>query len=99
MVCESVWAMKQGGGRHLQADSQSLPDADLPRFFVEEEMQDDKNLKPCPFCGGEKLRITESMSNDEDDSMKTVACDTCWSYGPIGVGDRGAAVMWNARHE
>lgn len=52
-------------------------------------------LKPCPFCGGSNLRVTDSCGYLE----MSVECADCDASGPYGwPDDRESAVeQWNKR--
>jgi Lar family restriction alleviation protein len=59
------------------------------------------DLKPCPHCGGEKLRIDDSGVDDyganEKPASYWVVCLACFAAGGPG-GTRGeAAENWNRR--
>lgn len=53
---------------------------------------DDKELKPCPFCGGTKIKI---------DSIPNVAqfyrCEKCKARGPYWTTGENADKKWNTR--
>lgn len=46
-------------------------------------------LKPCPFCGSDRLRIFPSF----------VVCDKCAAMGPDRTGERSGIELWNTRAE
>ena len=57
-------------------------------------------LKPCPFCGGTKLKIDSKKSNNTkwEDGIRyshhvvTVRCNRCFTRGPVaGVFLRGTS--------
>lgn len=53
-----------------------------------------KELKPCPFCGGEDISVSE------DTSMGAwAACAACGSLGPTRQTEEEAAEAWNHRYE
>jgi Lar family restriction alleviation protein len=59
-------------------------------------MSDDKELKPCPFCGGEDLDIV-SLAVVMDRDWWTVDCNDCAISGPMGLGEEKAIKSWNTR--
>ena len=48
-------------------------------------------LKPCPFCGGEKLRHLTSWGNP------VVVCKSCHVEGPVADTKKFANKAWNKR--
>lgn len=49
-------------------------------------------LKPCPFCGSDKL------SNAINGCFEpSIACDNCGAYGPNDISKEDAVRMWNLR--
>jgi Lar family restriction alleviation protein len=79
----------------------------MPRLFnvgnhtgVQEEMKN-LDLKPCPHCGGEKLRIDDSgvfeYSTEEKPASYWVACLACFATGGPGGSRKEAAEKWNKR--
>lgn len=49
-------------------------------------------LKPCPFCGGEKLQVVSVYGEDF-----YVDCLTCTTCGPSGGTHNEAQELWNRR--
>lgn len=58
---------------------------------------DGYELKPCPFCGGEKLAFS---SDGFRKPVYFVICMNigCMMNGPLGNDPSGAADKWNERH-
>ena len=48
-------------------------------------------LKPCPFCGGERVSFVDAVSGS------FVRCATCGSESKLGTTIREAADAWNMR--
>lgn len=46
------------------------------------------DLKPCPFCGCEELRIGV---------LEYIWCPECGGAGPMGTSDEEAREKWNGR--
>ena len=53
-------------------------------------------LKPCPFCGSNKVSLNHCGL---EKGVVFVMCDVCCSFGPNGVHDEDAAKKWNRRAE
>lgn len=53
----------------------------------------DEKPAPCPFCGGEDIRVYE-YNNDPDAFCQ---CRDCSSDGPYGSGREAAIAAWNRR--
>jgi len=62
-----------------------------------------EELKPCPFCGNETIRIWSGMDNEDKRSTYRVSCSYCGSSGPyfkINTSDWGleeVKTAWNTR--
>jgi Lar family restriction alleviation protein len=58
-------------------------------------------LKPCPHCGGEKVRIDDSgvFINDAREKPESywVVCLSCFASGGPGGTRKEAAENWNRR--
>lgn len=52
----------------------------------------DRELLPCPFCGGDDAAIIQSGYG-----CFTGACMGCQAVGPYGDTREAAAVEWNSR--
>lgn len=50
-------------------------------------------LKPCPFCGCEKITLERSCSND----CLWMECWECSTEGPVGSSSKEAKKIWNTR--
>ena len=50
-------------------------------------------LKPCPFCGGRDLRLSE------EEGPAYVICDSCETEGPVCPFWQQAANKWNDRNK
>lgn len=59
-------------------------------------MSDDKELKPCPFCGGKNLDISQ-VSEVVDYGWYVVDCFDCVISGPMRLGEDEAIKAWNTR--
>jgi Lar family restriction alleviation protein len=59
-----------------------------------------EKLKPCPFCGREKIIIYRSECAAErlDDNFWAV-CKFCVSFGPLSNTKKEAIAAWNKRTE
>lgn len=55
-------------------------------------------LKPCPFCGNEKLTLNSYSYGKGRYSLK-IECKTCYSSGPCCFDFKEAEARWNLRHE
>jgi Lar family restriction alleviation protein len=59
------------------------------------------DMKPCPHCGGVKLRIDDSgvykYGPDEKPTSYWVVCLTCFATGGPGRTREEAAEKWNTR--
>ena len=51
-------------------------------------------LKPCPFCGGTKLEITNPMGAG---SFANITCLDCYATGGLGITKQDAINKWNIR--
>jgi Lar family restriction alleviation protein len=62
-----------------------------------------EELKPCPFCGNETIRIWSGMDNEDKRSTYRVSCSSCGASGPyfkINTKDWGleeVKTAWNTR--
>lgn len=52
---------------------------------------DDRELKPCPFCGGEAYMINNR------DGHYSVACQDCYVETQSEKGKTKASTVWNTR--
>ena len=52
----------------------------------------DTKLKPCPFCGSEKVHYVNNVRAD-----RQVICKECFAYGPAEDTRSGAERAWNNR--
>ena len=55
-------------------------------------MPEEREIAPCPFCGG-PARVL-----DECDCY-SVMCDGCDAEGPLRKTEIGAVSAWNKRHK
>jgi len=53
-------------------------------------------LKPCPFCGGEKQE-NNRVPMDAGNSIYWIFCENCHTCGPIADTKRAAIAAWNRR--
>lgn len=54
--------------------------------------------KPCPFCGGRRLRVIEQLNYDATPSgIYAVVCDDCGAHGPGSKNEAGAREKWEER--
>lgn len=59
-----------------------------------------KQLLPCPFCGGDKLATASTFTTIPDTNPIQVRCQDCDSAGPVTHnGVKQAVQLWNTRHE
>jgi Lar family restriction alleviation protein len=49
-------------------------------------------LKPCPFCGGDRVRVVTSATS----KFAFIHCDVCQSQGPF-MKTPDAIAAWNRR--
>jgi Lar family restriction alleviation protein len=59
-----------------------------------------EKLKPCPFCGKEKITIHSIDPDIErfDDNFWAI-CKSCFSFGPPSNTKKEAIAAWNKRTE
>lgn len=55
-------------------------------------MSDDKELKPCPFCGGKRLFYRGHFA-----AGYCVTCKRCKTEGPLATGKDESKILWNER--
>jgi Lar family restriction alleviation protein len=60
------------------------------------------DLKPCPYCGGVKLRIDDSGVLDDPGASENpeaywVVCPSCYASGGPGKNKKEAVKNWNRR--
>lgn len=57
-------------------------------------------LKPCPFCGGTRIK-TRQLSEMLDCAAQPLDfykhCEVCDACGPLGVSPTSAGALWNDR--
>ena len=53
-----------------------------------------EGLKPCPFCGGNKLNTRLLMHRDFE-----IVCMSCGAKGPEGDSIPHTKELWNTRKE
>jgi Lar family restriction alleviation protein len=51
-----------------------------------------KDLKPCPFCGGEA-----DVVEDEVNNLVWCVCSTCGATGGVEGNNQDAIEVWNRR--
>ena len=56
-------------------------------------MEELKELKNCPFCGGHNLEVTNTMGN----GISNVTCLDCYATGGLGFTLIMAKENWNRR--
>ena len=61
-------------------------------------------LKPCPFCGGENIKLKKERVFDANDRLTgdyfyRYECQFCGSWGGGGYTDMAAIEKWNRRAE
>ena len=60
-------------------------------------------LKPCPFCGGEKMGVSEkSVSRDYNTAVQyqvAVYCKGCNTYGPRVLTEKIKCVVYPKRFD
>ena len=59
-------------------------------------------LKPCPFCGSDKVidegaPSYDTVTEEERTTWFTVLCTDCHAEGPPNLGWSGAIEAWNTR--
>lgn len=66
-------------------------------------LEQNNNLKPCPFCGSE-VKIAEYDTEEEyDDAMFEIECEVCQIpclhvYGQRGQTKSDLIRIWNSRY-
>lgn len=55
-------------------------------------MSEEKDLKPCPFCGG-----LEIYDTSRETYSFWLFCKDCGAYGPVGKNYENAVKLWNDR--
>jgi len=55
-----------------------------------------EKLKPCPFCGGKHIRLTEGVKSKE---INFCECVDCRMDGPMSNTPKDAVTLWNIRNE
>lgn len=66
-----------------------------------------ENLKQCPFCGGNKLKLDSKNSRVFDMELRrkvdkptySVRCSKCFARGGTSKDKNQAIVNWNTREE
>ena len=61
---------------------------------MEEKEMTCKELKPCPFCGGENLEI---LGGDDIDKLTLISCDNCGATVAFEKKKISAINAWNRR--
>ena len=58
-----------------------------------------EQLKPCPFCGGTKVKIMAYPHFTDWSRPYHAECETvsCYAQGPWGDTEKDAAHLWNIR--
>jgi Lar family restriction alleviation protein len=54
-------------------------------------------MKPCPFCGGDKIDIL-AMS-DQPGDLIAYGCQDCGALGPADLTEEGAQEKWETRSQ
>lgn len=54
-------------------------------------------LTPCPFCGGQRLRVESVPHGNSEEKDYFVHCDSCACDGPWMKNQAGAERLWNSR--
>lgn len=61
-------------------------------------MQQARELRPCPFCGGEAERIDFGPGAGENEGGSCIACRRCQASGPVEFGFKENFIAnWNRR--
>lgn len=61
-------------------------------------MQQARELRPCPFCGGEAERIDFGPGAGENEGGSCIACKRCQASGPVEFGFKENFIAnWNRR--
>lgn len=55
-------------------------------------------LKPCPFCGSDKVFVSKFQTNFFQERY-SVICEDCQSHGKNCKNEQDAAEAWNRRAE
>lgn len=61
----------------------------------------DYELKPCPFCGGEAIRLNfaDSVTNARDKGTRYFGCTKCCVVSFAHMTEAEAVEAWNRRAE
>ena len=64
-------------------------------------MSSKKELKPCPFCGGEAKHVQYQIAEDEvHDHIECKGCEATGGYSETCMGNtQGVAHHWNERSQ
>lgn len=89
---EAFKRMVLGWEDRLAKVALAILDAAMKHIDLSEETP---NLKPCPFCGSDKV----SVHYDEDDDTYSVYCSECGASGALGDTEAAAIKVWNERAE
>lgn len=57
-----------------------------------------KELKPCPFCGGDASLIVKTFFGLPEEDVYTVACNDCNSRSRYSDDRKETVKVWNTRH-
>lgn len=59
----------------------------------------DEYLKPCPFCGGDAMRVTLTKDDGADnEGGDVITCTHCWASSHVEFGRKENLVSrWNNR--
>jgi Lar family restriction alleviation protein len=57
----------------------------------------EKELKPCPFCGSKKTFMDTGFSGGDDSKLFWIVCEECYSSGPALDKKVSAIAAWNRR--
>lgn len=82
-----------------QAQSQKQAEIKRKNYMEKKYMDNQMNLKPCPFCGGEAIRLIDFDDEYERLYLESIHCRSCHARVAWQETVEEAAEAWNRRAE